>query len=256
MTETSPIGTIGAPPADWDEMSFEEQVELVPSRAGAVRRRAARRRRRGQGPAARRQELGPAAGPRPLGHPPYFQDETGDCVDADGWFDTGDVAVIHPDGTMQITDRSKDVIKSGGEWISSVELENAAVGCPGVAEAAAIGVHHPKWDERPLLLVVRKEGADVSADDDPGAPRRPCRQMVAAGRDPVRRQPAPHRDRQAAQDRACASSIATTSCRPLWTQPHPARAQTRPERRSGRRRVDQVDRLLSNYIPCLFRVLC
>ena len=66
---------------------------------------------------------------------------------------------------MQITDRSKDVIKSGGEWISSVDLENAAVGCPGVAEAAAIGVHHPKWDERPLLLVVRKPGSDVSADD-------------------------------------------------------------------------------------------
>ena len=65
---------------------------------------------------------------------------------------------IHPDGTMQITDRSKDVIKSGGEWISSIELENAAVGCPGVAEAAAIGIPHPKWDERPLLVcVVRVE---------------------------------------------------------------------------------------------------
>jgi fatty-acyl-CoA synthase len=83
-------------------------------------------------------------------------------VDADGWFDTGDVAMLHADGTMQITDRSKDVIKSGGEWISSVDLENAAVGCPGVAEAAAIGVHHPKWDERPLLLVVRKPGSDVT----------------------------------------------------------------------------------------------
>ncbi|MGZ2749967.1 AMP-binding enzyme, partial [Klebsiella pneumoniae] len=82
-----------------------------------------------------------------------------------GWFDTGDVAVIHPDGTMQITDRAKDVIKSGGEWISSVELENAAVGCAGVAEACAIGVHHPKWDERPLLLVVRKEGSSVTADE-------------------------------------------------------------------------------------------
>ena len=64
---------------------------------------------------------------------------------------------------MQITDRAKDVIKSGGEWISSVELENAAVGCGGVAEAAAIGVHHPKWDERPLLLVVRKPGSAVTA---------------------------------------------------------------------------------------------
>jgi len=73
--------------------------------------------------------------------------------------------VLHPNGTMQITDRSKDVIKSGGEWISSVELENAAVGCPGVGEAAAIGVYHPKWDERPLLLVVRKPGSTVTPQE-------------------------------------------------------------------------------------------
>ena len=78
------------------------------------------------------------------------------------WFDTGDVAALHPDGTLQITDRSKDVIKSGGEWISSIELENAAVGCPGVAEAAAIGIAHPKWDERPLLVCVKVEGSDVA----------------------------------------------------------------------------------------------
>src|SRR3546814_8664363 len=77
-----------------------------------------------------------------------------------GGLDTGDVAVLHPDGTMQITDRSKDVIKSGGEWISSVELENVAVGCPGVAEAAAIGIAHPKCDERPLLVVVRAGGSE------------------------------------------------------------------------------------------------
>jgi fatty-acyl-CoA synthase len=94
----------------------------------------------------------------------YFKAEA-DAVDAEQWFDTGDVSVIHADGTMQITDRAKDVIKSGGEWISSVELENAAVGCPGVAEAAAIGVKHPKWDERPILLVVRKEGATLSEAD-------------------------------------------------------------------------------------------
>ena len=71
-------------------------------------------------------------------------------------------AVIHPDGVMQITDRAKDVIKSGGEWISSIELENAAVGAPGVQEAAAVGVFHPKWDERPILLIVKKPGAEVS----------------------------------------------------------------------------------------------
>ena len=82
----------------------------------------------------------------------YFKAGRGLRPTPSNWFDTGDVAAIHPDGTMQITDRAKDVIKSGGEWISSIELENAAVGCPGVAEAAAIGIPHPKWDERPLLL--------------------------------------------------------------------------------------------------------
>jgi fatty-acyl-CoA synthase len=77
-------------------------------------------------------------------------------IDAEGWFNTGDVATIDPRGFMQITDRAKDVIKSGGEWISSIELENAAMGFPDVAEAAVIGAHHPKWDERPLLVVVPK----------------------------------------------------------------------------------------------------
>jgi len=84
---------------------------------------------------------------------------------ADDWFQTGDVCRIEPDGSVVITDRSKDVIKSGGEWISSIDLENAAMGCPGVAEAAVIGVHHPKWDERPLLIVVRRPGADVGKAD-------------------------------------------------------------------------------------------
>ncbi len=79
-------------------------------------------------------------------------------LDADGFFDTGDVATLDPYGYMQITDRSKDVIKSGGEWISSIELENLAVGHPKVAEAAVIGVPHAKWDERPLLVVVLKQG--------------------------------------------------------------------------------------------------
>jgi len=80
---------------------------------------------------------------------------------ADGWFDTGDIATIDPLGFMQITDRDKDVIKSGGEWISSIEIENVAVGCPGVAEAAVIGLPHPKWSERPLLIVVKEAQAEV-----------------------------------------------------------------------------------------------
>jgi acyl-CoA synthetase (AMP-forming)/AMP-acid ligase II len=95
----------------------------------------------------------------------YFRGDGGQVTDAEGWFDTGDIATIDRFGYMAIVDRSKDVIKSGGEWISSIELENAAVGCPGVLEAAVIGVPHPKWDERPLLIVVRKPGANVTRAD-------------------------------------------------------------------------------------------
>jgi len=88
----------------------------------------------------------------------YFKGEGGDILDAEGFFDTGDVATIDRHGYMQITDRSKDIIKSGGEWISSIDLENLAIAHPKVAEAAVIGVRHPKWDERPLLIVVLKSG--------------------------------------------------------------------------------------------------
>lgn len=95
----------------------------------------------------------------------YFKDGKTPAFGADGWFDTGDVATLDPDGYMQITDRSKDVIKSGGEWISSIDLENICMAHPGVAEAAAIGVHHPKWDERPLLVVVRKAGSTVTREE-------------------------------------------------------------------------------------------
>ena len=83
----------------------------------------------------------------------------------DGWFPTGDVATIDADGYMQITDRSKDVIKSGGEWISSIDIENIAVAHPAVAMAACIGVAHPKWDERPIIAVVKKPGAEVSREE-------------------------------------------------------------------------------------------
>ena len=92
----------------------------------------------------------------------YYKDEaaTKAAFDADGWFKTGDVVVIDPDGYIQIVDRSKDVIKSGGEWISSIDVENAMMGHPDVAEAAVIGLPHPKWDERPLLIVVKKQGRE------------------------------------------------------------------------------------------------
>ena len=99
----------------------------------------------------------------------YFKGDGGDPLKADGqgtrWFPTGDVATIDADGNMQITDRSKDVIKSGGEWISSIDLENIAVAHPAIAEAAVIGVKHPKWDERPIVVAVKKAGQEVSKED-------------------------------------------------------------------------------------------
>jgi 3-(methylthio)propionyl---CoA ligase len=97
----------------------------------------------------------------------YYQDEAASraALDAEGWFRTGDIATIDAEGCMQIVDRSKDVIKSGGEWISSIDLENAAMDHPDVAEAAVIGLPHPKWDERPLLVVVAKPGCELA----PGA---------------------------------------------------------------------------------------
>ena len=164
MTEMSPIGTCGARPPDWDQMSWDEQIALVCKQGRApfgVELRIVddegRELPRDGKASGRLQARGPWIVSR------YFKAEE-PATDEEGWFDTGDVAILHPDGVLQITDRSKDVIKSGGEWISSIELENAAVGCPGVVEAAAVGVHHPKWDERPLLLVVKKEGSDVTPE--------------------------------------------------------------------------------------------
>jgi len=94
----------------------------------------------------------------------YFKGEGGNPL-VDGWFPTGDVALIDADGYMQITDRSKDVIKSGGEWIGSIDIENIAMAHPRVAMAACIGAFHPKWDERPLLLVVKKPGGEVTREE-------------------------------------------------------------------------------------------
>ncbi|MCU6501192.1 fatty-acid--CoA ligase [Rugamonas sp. A1-17] len=94
----------------------------------------------------------------------YFKDEGGDVLQ-DGWFPTGDVATIDADGFMQITDRSKDVIKSGGEWIGTIDLENVAMSHPAVMQAACIGVAHPKWDERPLLVVVLRPGQELKRAD-------------------------------------------------------------------------------------------
>ena len=95
----------------------------------------------------------------------YYKSDSGKSPLVDGWFPTGDVATIDADGYMQITDRSKDVIKSGGEWISSIDIENIAMAHPAIAMAACIGMPHPKWDERPIIAVVKKPGAEVSRDE-------------------------------------------------------------------------------------------
>jgi fatty-acyl-CoA synthase len=95
----------------------------------------------------------------------YFKEDGNDILDDEGFFETGDVATIDPYGYMQVVDRAKDVIKSGGEWISSIDIENLAVAHPAVAEAAVIGVSHPKWGERPLLVAVLKKNQTAGKDD-------------------------------------------------------------------------------------------
>lgn len=163
MTETSPIGTCGSRPLGWEKYSLEEKVDYI-ARQGRPPFGVELRTIDDDGnvlprdgiTSGRLQCRGPWIIKR------YFKADE-DATEEGEWFDTGDVGALHPDGTLQITDRSKDVIKSGGEWISSIELENAAVGCPGIKEAAAIGIAHPKWDERPLLVCVRVEGSDVCA---------------------------------------------------------------------------------------------
>ena len=167
MTETSPIGTTGCKPANWDDLTLDEKISAK-AMQGRVPFGVELRCLDLDDPAKILPRDGKTSGALQVRGPwvikRYFRAEA-DAAAADGWFDTGDVAVLHPDGTLQLTDRTKDVIKSGGEWISSVELENAAVAHPAVLEAAAIGIYHPKWDERPILVVVKKSGADVSADD-------------------------------------------------------------------------------------------
>ena len=125
----------------------------------------------------------------------YYKEDR-PAVDADGFFDTNDIATIAPDGTMHITDRAKDIIKSGGEWISSIDIENLAVAHPDVAEAAVIGIEHPKWSERPLLIVVSRRGPHTRSSGNPGRALRQDRQMVGAGRRPGRGRDSAYGSRQ------------------------------------------------------------
>lgn len=165
MTETSPVATVCAPLRKHAGASLDERLSLQ-VKQGRVPYGAEIRLVNGDG--------------RPLpwdgttvghllvrGHwitSGYFGGEGGRILDEEGWFDTGDIATIDADGYMQITDRAKDLVKSGGEWISSITLENAAVGHAGVAEAAVIAMPHEKWQERPLLIVVRQRGMEVTRE--------------------------------------------------------------------------------------------
>ncbi|MBA4758310.1 long-chain fatty acid--CoA ligase [Sphingosinicella sp.] len=164
MTEMSPIGSVGMLDAAGAALEYDDQLTLKCKQGRApfgVELRIV---------GSENQELprdGKTAGRlKSRGAwviAEYFGGDGGAILDEDGWFDTGDVATIDASGYMKITDRSKDVIKSGGEWISSIDLENAAVGHPGIAEAAVIGIPHPKWDERPILIAVRKKTATTTA---------------------------------------------------------------------------------------------
>jgi fatty-acyl-CoA synthase len=166
MTEMSPLGTLGSLKAKFTALPYEQQLDYKCKQGhppfGVEMKIVDDENRelpRDGHVFGRLKVRGPSVAKG------YFRGEGQDAFDDEGWFDTGDVATIDGDGYMTITDRAKDVIKSGGEWISSIEIENLAVGHPAVAEAAVIGVAHPKWDERPLLIVVRKPGAQVERDD-------------------------------------------------------------------------------------------
>ena len=166
MTETSPVGTVCNLLPKHQRLPLEQRLDVQARQGRAVF---------GVGlkitddTGRRLPHDGKAAGNLKIRGPwvarAYYRDEGGPILDEEGYFDTGDVATIDSDGYMQVTDRSKDVIKSGGEWISSIALENAAMGHPAVAEAAVIGIAHPKWQERPLLLVVTRAGQALDREE-------------------------------------------------------------------------------------------
>jgi fatty-acyl-CoA synthase len=165
MTEMSPLGTATSRTAEMDNMDIESRYDLQEKQGKAffgvemtIADDEGNELPKDGVAFGRLLVKGPTIVER------YFKTNES-SLDENGWFDTGDVAKIHPEGSMEIVDRSKDVIKSGGEWISSIDLENAAVGHPEVAEACVIGVLHKKWDERPLLLIVKVDGKDPSKED-------------------------------------------------------------------------------------------
>jgi acyl-CoA synthetase (AMP-forming)/AMP-acid ligase II len=174
MTETCPLGVVATPTPDLAAKGEAEMQEVIWTRQGRLIYGIELRTVGEDGQDTPRDGVTSGAlmvrGPWTIRRY-YRQDE--DCVDAEGWFDTGDIATLDEDGFMRITDRKKDVIKSGGEWISSIDLENIAVACPGVKVAAVVGVPHPKWEERPLLVIEAHEGQslDRAAVEDYLRPR-------------------------------------------------------------------------------------
>lgn len=166
MTETSPLASISNLLSKHEDLSFDEKVD-VQAKQGRAIYGVDLRIVNDEGQALPHD--GSIAGDLQVRGPwvtsGYYRSEGGDVLDKEGWFSTGDVAKIDSDGYVLITDRSKDVIKSGGEWISSIDLENAAVAHPGIHEAAVIGIAHPKWQERPLLVAVAKDGNPPTSDE-------------------------------------------------------------------------------------------
>ena len=163
MTEMSPLGTLNAETKEMADMDIDDRYELQTSQGRAIYGCQIKiiddignELPRDGKTFGRLMVKGPAIIER------YYKSE--ESALEDGWFDTGDVSTISEDGYMRIVDRSKDVIKSGGEWISSIDLENSALGCPGVAEACVVGVLHKKWDERPLLFIVKDNSVECNKD--------------------------------------------------------------------------------------------
>lgn len=165
MTETSPLGVVATPTPKLAQLGEDAVNDVIWSRQGRLQYGIELKvvNEKGERLPADGKSAGTLMVRGPWTVERYFRSDTS-ALDAEGWFDTGDIATLDENGFMRITDRTKDVIKSGGEWVSSIEVENAAISCPGVRVAAVIGVYHPKWEERPLLIVETHPGETVTME--------------------------------------------------------------------------------------------
>ena len=166
MTETSPLGVVATPTPKLAARGAEAERDIIWTRQGRLMFGSELRVVDEDGRDVPRdgETSGALLTRGPWTIERYYRAET-TATDKDGWFDTGDIATLDADGFLRITDRKKDVIKSGGEWISSIDIENIAAGCPGVRIAAVVGVPHPKWEERPVLVIEAHKDTPVSKDD-------------------------------------------------------------------------------------------